>query len=314
MREIPKLPILTANKRLAPILLGLVLYLAVSLSGCIIKGTSNVPVPAGILNAKTAGYDELLGLVGSYNKINELSSGDLKLSFERKLGWDSQKGMEKWERWHSAPGYILLKRPDSVRLALKSPMSTEFEMASVGDDLFAWIPSKNRYYIGKNSAKELSSEGITITMRGPHIFEAVFPQIIDINSPEIRISVDEAVDTEAKYYIISFYKDTGSRRIHTIRKFWIERSQMAIVRQQFFLEDGRVECDVKYSEMEQTNGFNLPLKIHMDRPLDGYELTMQIRGRSWRINSGLKDGDFILPTPEKAEIIHLNEKTKNGTP
>jgi hypothetical protein len=310
MREILKLPAFTANQRRIKISLGFVLSLTAWQLGCIIKAhtTENRPVPASILNAKTASFDELLGLIASYNKINELSSKSLKFTLKRKISND------KFERWKSAPGYILLKRPDSVRLALRSPLGTEFEMASSGDDLSAWIPSKNGFYIGKNSAKELVAENVAITMRGPHIFNAILPQSFKTDSPEIRISMEEAGDAEAKYYIISFYKDDGSRRIHTFRRIWIERSQLAVCRQQLFLADGRIESDIRYSNIEKINDLNLPLQIHLDRPLDGYELTMEFKSESWRINGGLEEKAFDLPTPPGAEIIHLSEKTKNGAP
>jgi outer membrane lipoprotein-sorting protein len=309
MKVILKLPAFTANQRRVAISLGLVLCLTVCQLGCIvkIKTDKDIRVPEAIRNAKTAGLDELLGLITNYEKINDLLSKSLKLTLERKIS------DEKSQNWKRVSGYIYLKRPDSVRIILKSPLGTEFDMASVGDDLSAWIPSKNRFYMGKNSAKELVSENFAIPMRGPHIFNAILPQNIKIDSPGIRISLEEAMDAEAKYYIISFYKDTDSRRIHVFRKIWIERSKLAIERQQFYLDDGRVESDIKYS-MEKKGDLNLPLKIHLDRPLDGYALTMEFGSEGWRINSGLEDKAFVLPTPPGAEIIRLNEKTENGAP
>jgi hypothetical protein len=309
MKEIPKLPAFTASQRRDMISLGLVLSLALWQLGCV-KHIDPYKVPPNYQNAKTASFEELLNLIASYNKINELSSNGLKLTLERKIS------DEKVERWKSAPGYVLLKRPDSVRLALRSPLGTEFEMVSVGDDLSAWIPSKHRFYIGKNSAKELNSEGVSVTMRGPHLFNAIIPNTIDPNSPELRISMEEDKDAESKYYIISFYKDTGSRRIHAFRRIWIERSKLVIWRQQFYLEDGQVESDVQYaySDTEKKDSLNLPHKIHVDRPLDGYTLTMEFNNESWRINSGLDEKAFILPAPPGVEIIHLNKIPKNGAP
>jgi outer membrane lipoprotein-sorting protein len=310
MKDILNLPAFTANRCRLTISLGFVLFLIASQSGCIFKPNTKITptVSQAILNAKTASFEELLNLIASYNKINELSSGSLKLTLERKISG------EKWERWKSAPGYILLKRPDSVRLALRSPLGTEFEMVSVGDDLSAWIPSKHRFYIGKNSAKELSSEGVSVTMRGPHIFNAIIPNIFEPNSPQLRISMEEEKDARFKYYIISFLKDDGSRRIHAFRRIWIERSKLVICRQQLYLEDGQVESDVQYeySDTEKKEGLSLPHKIHVDRSLDGYTLTMEFNSESWRINSGLEDKAFVLPTPPGAEIIHLGEKTRNG--
>jgi len=196
----------------------------------------------------------------------------------------------------------------------KGLVGTILDMLSIGDELSAWVPDKNKFYMGKNSANELVSDDLPegFTMRGTHLFEAIFPQSMRTDSPGIRISKEDAIDARSKYYIISFYKDDGSRRIRTIRKIWIERFLMAIVRQQFFIEDGQVESDIEYSDIEQVDGFSLPLKIHMDRPREGYAATMEFKSKSWRINSGLPDNAFILKPPEGAEIVHLKDKTRDG--
>jgi hypothetical protein len=309
MKDIPQLPAPIAGQRRITILLGLVLSLTLWQVGCV-KRIDPYKAPQNYRNAKTASFEELLKLIASYSKIHELSSSGLKLTLERKIS------DEKVERWKSAPGYILLKRPDSVRLALRSPFATEFEMTSVGDDLSASIPSKHRFYTGKNSARDLNSEGVAIPMRGPHLFNAIIPQNFELNSPELRITMEEDKDSESKYYIISLYKDDGSRRIHTLRRIWIERSKLVIWRQQFYLDDGQVESNIhyEYSNTEKQDSPKLPTKVHMERPIDGYTLTMEFSSGSWRINSGLEEKAFVLPIPPGAEIIRLNEKTKNGAP
>lgn len=307
MREIAKLPIFTARRRRITVFLAFVLSLpsVLIVSGCSIRRTVKATIPLNMRNAKTASYDELLALIASYDRIQELSSNDLRLRLV--VG---KQGSETQDQFRPAPGYILLRRPDSVHLVLKSPLGTELDMLSVGDDLSAWVPSKNRFYIGKNSAKELVSDDLPkgFTLRGTHIFEAVFPQSVSLDSPGIRISMEEAEDAGSKYYTISFYRDLGSRRIHTIRRIWIERSQLAIVRLQRFLDDGRVESDIEYSNMEQIDGSYLPLKIHANRPQDGYDVSLEFKSGNWRINNNLPDEAFVLKPPEGAEIIHLKEK------
>ena len=274
-------------------------------SSCKIKRTVRESIPPNILNAKTASYEDLLALIASYDRITELSSNDMRLTLV--VG---KAGSGARDQFRPAPGYILLRRPDSVHLVLKSPLGTELDMLSVGDDLSAWVPSKNRFYIGKNSAKELVSEDLPegLTLRGTHIFGAVFPQSVSLDAPGIRITMEEAVDAESRYYVISLYRDSGARRIHTIRRIWIERSKLAIVRQQCFLDDGRVESDIEYSNMEQVGGLFLPLKIHANRPLDGYDVSLEFKSGNWRVNGGLPDEAFMLKPPDGAEIIHLKER------
>jgi hypothetical protein len=310
MKEIQNLPVFRARRNQTAISFVIVLFLIVCHAGCIfrVKHRKKDPIPPAILNAKTAGFDELLNRIASYNKINDLSSTGLKLTLKRRIS------DEESEDWRSASGHIYLKRPDSVRITLRSPFATEFDMTSVGDNLRAWVPSKNRFYLGKNSAKELVSEGFTIPIRGPHIFNAILPLIFEPNSPEFRISMEEGIDSEHKYYIISFYRDTSSRRMHAFRRIWIERSQMVMCRQQFFLEDGRLESDIEYQEMEMINDLTLPHKLILDRPFEGYLLIMEFNKEKWRINTGLEEKAFDLPIPKGAEIMNLTETKENGTP
>jgi hypothetical protein len=310
MREIPGIPAFVVNKQKIPILLGLILSLVALPAnvGCI-KKRIKAQVSAKILQARTASFDELIDILKRYDQIRDLSSNALraKLSYGK---WESGEV----DRYRDAPGYILLRRPGSTHLRIQNfvTKTTVLDILSVGNEFSAWIPSRNKFYQGDNSAKELVSKDLPngIPFRGTHIFEAIFPQSMQLDAPELLISLEEAVDTEAKYYILSQYKRGSAPRIHAIRKIWIERSELAIARQQIYMEDGRLISDIKYSVLEPVNEFLLPLKINIDRPLDGYALELEFRSRSWRINSNLPDDGFVLKPPEGAEIIQLKEKVQ----
>ena len=71
-----------------------------------------------------------------------------------------------------------------------------------------------------------------------------------------------------------------------------------------------MESDVEYSDMTRMSDFFLPLRIRMDRPLDGYVLNMEFK--SWRINNGLPDNAFVLKPPEGVQIVPLKEKTRSN--
>ncbi len=312
MREILDIPALAANKQRIPILLGHFLFIVAlaATGGCKIKETIKTEVPPKILAARTASFDELLGIIKSYEQIRNLSANEIKIG----LTYYGKKESGVLEKYHNAPGYILLRRPNSVHLVIQNPVTKTivFDVLSLGNDLRVWYPGKNRFYIGDNRARELvtdeSSDAIPI--RGSHIFEAVFPQSIRLDSQELRISMEEAFDPGAKYYVLSIYREGVAPRIYTIRRIWIERSQMAIARQQMFLEDGQLASDIEYPDLERVGDFWLPRKIVIDRPLDGYLLNLEFKSKSWRINTDLPDNAFVLTPPEGAETVHLKEKVQ----
>ena len=124
MRETVELPELTANKNRIPILAAVALSLVAGLtaSGCSIKRTIKTAIPPP---SKTATFDELLNIIRDYDKINNLSAASLKLT----LSYGKRESGELQE-YRSAPGYILLRRPDSTHLVLKNPVTGTADIGS----------------------------------------------------------------------------------------------------------------------------------------------------------------------------------------
>jgi hypothetical protein len=98
--------------------------------------------------------------------------------------------------------------------------------------------------------------------------------------------------------------------MHILRRIWIERTRLTIARQQVFSEEGKVASDISYSEQTIVDGFSLPLKIHIDRPMDGYLLDLEFN--EWKVNSP-ELGDnatvnaFEMPPPPGANIVDIED-------
>ena len=95
-----------------------------------------VAVPAGIREAKSAEFEELTGLLRDRElHLTSLSSNSLQATYTSGKIEDGQL-----EEYRSAPGYLLLKRPDSIRINIQNPVTktTILEMRSVGDDFSTW--------------------------------------------------------------------------------------------------------------------------------------------------------------------------------
>ena len=310
MREILGIPLFTAKRRCIPFLACLVLSMLASLAtfGCTIKQNIKIKVPPKVLQAKTASLEELLGMLQRYDRIHSVSS---RLEVEYFSG---KKESGVIQEIKPQPGYILLRRPNSTRLVVQNfvTKTRELEVLSVEDDLSIYYRRENALYVGKNSAKNLitengeNSSGFAVPIRGGHIFEAIIPQSIQIDAPGFLYSKEEESDSGAKYYVLSVYREGAQKRIHTVRKIWIERSSLSVARQQVFLEEGQLVSDIVYSDETEVDGLKLPRRIHIDRPLDGYALNLEFK--SWRIDPDLQDNAFSLKLPEGVQVIHLIEK------
>jgi hypothetical protein len=306
MREILEFPLLTARRYRAIVSLALLVVLS---SGCSIKHTIKTPV----IQYRTASFDEVLDLLRSYDKINILTGNILRLTLTT-----GRRENGQLEQYRNAPGYILLKRPESIHLVVQIPITktTAVDLLSVGDELSAWIPRDNKLYVGKNSAKELivedprQSKEFRIPIRGAHIFEAIFPQNIQINEPGIRLALTDESDARTKYYLLEVLREGVAPRICVVRKIWIERVGLTIARQQVFTDEGQAVSDIVYSNETRVGEFSLPQRIRINRPLDAYSLDVEFK--NWRINPDLPDDAFIMPPHPGAEIIHLKERERSN--
>lgn len=294
-----------------------VFMLLLLFSGCGIKKTVKIDVPKSVREARTASLEDLLGVIRRYDKVESLSSNSISLTYT------SAKRMEQGEleKYTSIRGHLVLKRPDYVRLILEVPVThgTLADVLSVGDN-FSVRTRDRKFYRGKNSAKRLVVEDpagqkeFPIGIRGPHIFEAIFPQSISFETPETAVTVHPETDSQRSYYVLTIMKvreqtKDQARFFPTIRKIWIERIGLTIARQQVLDEEAGIVSDITYSNQEQVEGesFPLPLQMHIERPADGYILDLKFR--KWNLNPDLGEDAFSMNPEPDDQIISLVEKS-----
>lgn len=271
--------------------------------GC--KRSAIVEIPRNILQAKEATQEELLHLLNSYGEIETLQAS-IKAEYTSEEKDDAEIELEKYPK---APGHIFFKRPESTFLVIQNPVlkKREISFLSGGDEFRVWIHGKSRFYIGKNSSKELISDemekGFKIPIRAAHLHEALLPETIPPGDEAVRVSKTEKVDDASAYYVLRVYRDTGTRKLLPLREYEIERVRMTVTRQLIFDSEGRIEADIRYSNVGRQEEYFLPGKIHMKRPLDGYNLVLELE--DWRINPVLKDDIFKLDPPPGVEVIHF---------
>ena len=282
------------------------------LSACGVKRTVSVPVPRKILEARTATLDELLKILEDRSAaVRSLSCNSLKITLTTGKAEGGQI-----EEYRSAPGYVLVARPASIRLNVQNPISktTILEVLSVGDDFSIWYPRENKFYTGENSTREfdLGSEsgGRAFTFRPVHFLHAILPETLDLDQPTARVSMEEDQDSTAKYYVLSLFEETSPKELMPLRRVWIERSRLLPVREKRFNENGSVAGIVTYSDFVPNDGTELPLGILIDRPADGYTLDMQCR--SWKLNPVFPENAFVMTPPAGAERVVLQPKPKGG--
>lgn len=286
---------------------GLIFILITVITGCTgCKKRATIKVPQAILHARSATLDELLHIVNRLDEIKAAKASNIKVEYTSEKKEGSLIELEKYPR---APGYILLKRPDSIRLVIQNPVvkNKEISLVSEGDEFRVWIHGRHKFYIGKNSSEELISDDLEedteIPIRAGHIFEAIFPESIPLDDPELGYAVIEEEDAHAKYYVVRVSRIGFSRQILPLREFTIERAGLTISRQRIFNEDGQVVSDITYSNTVPIDKYMLPRKINIERPPDGYTLDLEFK--DWVVNPDFKDDTFRLDPVEGVRVIRF---------
>jgi len=281
-----------------------ILGLAAGIS-CGVKRTVTVAVPPAIREAKTATLEELLDrLEGFDRKIRSMSSNALRVTF---TSGTIESG--KLQEYRSAPGYLLMQRPDSIRVNIQNPVTktTILDLLSVGDDFSLWYPRENKVFMGRNSARELEVEGgPSFTVRPIHMLEALLPGMVEPESESLWIALEEDQDATAKYYILTSYEAHGGSILYPVRRLWIDRSNLLVSRKHTFGERGALASVIQYSDYTTVDAVPLPLSVRIERPADAYSL--DLRFKSWRLNPDLPLNAFALTVPGSAERVELKEK------
>ncbi len=292
--------------------IALALILSLTSWGCAIKTEVKVPVSARIANARSATLQELLAMLRDRSeRLNSLSSTSVKVNL---TSGTLEKGVLQKYPW--APAYILLRRPDEIHLNIQNPITKTslLELLSVGDEFEVWNKRDRKFYVGRNSARELELEQdgktLDLTARPLHIFQAIMPVPFQGGQPDVRVALTEESDTQAKYYVLNVLQDSGAPVLRMLRRLWIERSEMAVVKEETYTETGQVSSIVSYSGMKTQDGLSLPHLIRIDRPLDGY--TLELQAESWKLNPNLPAEAFVLNPPPEVERIVLREKVRSG--
>jgi hypothetical protein len=201
-------------------------------------------------------------------------------------------------------------------LTVQNPITktTIVELRSVGDDFSLWYPRENKYYLGRNSAEELEVEGnsgaTAFSARPIHIFQAILPDSLPLDQSNAWMAMREYQDSQAKYYVLSVFREMTGRRLRPLRELWIERSALQVEQERTFDGDGRIAGIVRYDSPIELEGYVLPSSIRIERPMDDYSLDMTFK--TWRINRDLPDEAFALVAPAGAETVRLREKKRGN--
>jgi hypothetical protein len=198
--------------------------------------------------------------------------------------------------------YVLFRRPDDIRVIGLDPVvhsTTIFDMVSMGNEYRVSIPSKNDFIEGDNSAPPTSKNKLE------NLRPAAFLQSMIIAPPgpgELTALEDDTDETKAVYIVLILRQEPGG--VHLVRSVFFNRYTLEIARQKTFDAQGAIVSETRYSDWKPFGGVSFPSVIVIRRPLDGYEVTMDVL--DLKVNTPEVTAEkFVLEQPAGSHLTRL---------
>jgi outer membrane lipoprotein-sorting protein len=224
------------------------------------------------------------------------------------------------EEYHDVTGFILARRPATVRVIGQAPVVAKniFDMVSDGKEFRIYIPSRNAFLVGPTTLTRPSSKPIE-NLRPNHIVEALFwPEL----TPGKNVLFEQFDLEPGRYYILTLLREGDGGKLEIARKIWYDRVDLRVSRVQLFGAGGVLDSDISYSDWQAAGttliGGNAHLAaqssyardIKIWRPQDDYKLEIHILKLT--LNEPISAERFILAQPDVTQLVHMGGKTSGA--
>ena len=282
----------------SPLVLALLVCIGAT-TACIVRTRTERVRPVALRTATIEELTEKLRVFGGIQTMK--STVDLRLS----VALDEQaEGETKIRDFTEVRGFILIRRPSSIRMIAELPVvkTRAFDMVSDGKNFKVHIPQKKRFLVG-NAASEATSENRVDRVRPQHLLEALL--IDPPRENEKHQFLENLLEGRHSYQIIHLLTNGAAGKLHLSRKLWFDRARAEIVRQQVFDEKADLVTDVYYSEWVLEESLPFPGTIFLSRPKDGYELEVRITKAG--LNETIPERSFELEPPKGVDVERIGE-------
>jgi outer membrane lipoprotein-sorting protein len=277
--------------------------------GCAVRKVTHVHAPGQAVPAREASLAELVA------KISAWSSGFQTLTATVDLAPTAgsvYSGVIK--EYRDVKGFVLLQRPSAIRMLGQAPVvrTTVFDMASNGEEFRLYIPSKQKFIIGKTTVQRPVKNALE-NLRPQHILQALIVPPIDADrETTYREKLSRRSEPTKRYFVVSIIESQPDRHVILRRKAWFDRADLELVRSQFYEPDGTCTEDVQYSNYQDFQGIHYPTHIELNRPEDDYAVIITIEKATF--NDPIPREKFDLQEPEGAELVNLGAPKQEEHP
>jgi hypothetical protein len=278
-----------------------------ALSGCLWH-TRKVPqakMPDKVLSAAP---DQLVDIINKkYDSIQSLSA---TVTFTATSG-GTQKGSEKTVT--PFPGYILLRKPESLRVIGFLPFvhTQAFDMASDGSTFKLVIPPRSRAVEGPNTITQLSANSFE-NMR-PYMFadSMVIPKIgpddllsVTADNPTGLNPKTRKLEIRPEYLLTVTSRQGNSNILQTRRVIHFSRLDLRPIQEDIYGPDGQVQTQATYGALQKFGTEQFPGTVTIKWPLQEQQILVTIQ--KLKVNPSLEDSQFQLEIPKGMQVQELH--------
>jgi Domain of unknown function (DUF4292) len=195
--------------------------------------------------------------------------------------------------------YILFRRPSDIRLIGLYPVvrTKAFDMVSNGLDFKLYVPSRNRFLVGRNEIEQPSPNKLE-NLRPQHFLDAMLVRPVDLKTEKVLLM--NLTDEDNAFYIIPVVHENGNGQLQLSRSIWFNRYNLSIARQFIFDATGNILTDARYSDWKAYDNVPFPKHIEINRPKDEYAVVIDVVKMD--INKGVSQEKFALAQPEGSTL------------
>jgi outer membrane lipoprotein-sorting protein len=212
-------------------------------------------------------------------------------------------------------GYILMRKPESLRVLLLVPVlgTQALDMVTDGKTFKLLVPPRHQAMTGTNEVTHPSKNGLE-NLRPVVFFDSMFVQgpdanqIISMTSDTRVIEMDKKKNDliEEPAYAVQILEQPQpqDQTVRTLRVIHINSTDLLPYQQDIYDAAGNIVTKAFYSNYQYYGDIPFPTTILIQRPQDHYSLTVTITKLTF--NQKMDDDQFELKIPESYPIQTMN--------
>ncbi|HUA91955.1 MAG TPA: hypothetical protein VL991_05275 [Terracidiphilus sp.] len=285
------------------------LALPLALAGCsLFPTTRKLPVPKAPAVVQTVTPKELVG------KLDDSWKALQTLSVQCEIHLRVVKSTQDLAKdYPNIPGFLLLRKPDSLRVLGQVPVlhTWMFDMVSDGKNFTLNIPPEKLAYKGADDAKGTSPNPM-LNLRPEFFFDAIAVRGLEPDEFYSVMADSETIEDPSKkhllitpeYVLSVMHPRSESHQFAPTRVITFHRDDLLPYQQDIYDSDGNLVTITLYSGYRDFGGVTYPSLIDIKRPIEGIEITLTPTKVSQNLT--LPDDQFQLKLQPGTKVKSLD--------